>query len=106
MIKQCGNCELWDSLSQENAVSDCLYKEFPKCFEPEDRILMAYYKEIRMTEWKEYERVSAAAINDIKDRKGVMFNGCFVKETDERYGSVKAQIESKKEIEIMSFLDA
>ena len=43
------------------------------------------------------------AYNDIKDRKGVMFNGCFVKETDARYESVKAQIESKKEIEIMGF---
>ena len=43
------------------------------------------------------------AYNDIKDRKGVMFNGCFVKETDERYESVKAQIESKKEIEMMGF---
>ena len=36
------------------------------------------------------------AYNDIKDRKGVMLDGCFIKETDEHYESAKDQIALKR----------
>ena len=39
--KQCGNCQFWDHKSQENAVSDCLYDSYPKCFERDDKMPMA-----------------------------------------------------------------
>lgn len=32
------------------------------------------------------------AWNDIKDRKGILYNGVFVKETDERYNAIKAEL--------------
>lgn len=37
----------------------------------------------------------ARAYSDIKDRKGVMYNGVFIKSTDERYESACAEIAAK-----------
>ena len=39
------------------------------------------------------------AYNDIKDRKGLMHNGVFIKESDPAYASVVAAIESNYDIE-------
>lgn len=36
------------------------------------------------------------AYNDIKDRKGVMYNGVFIKESDERYESAVAELRAAK----------
>lgn len=37
------------------------------------------------------------AYNDIKDRKGIMSNGVFIKESDPAYASIIASIESNCE---------
>ena len=37
------------------------------------------------------------AYNDIKDRKGIMSNGVFIKESDPAYSSIIASIESNCE---------
>ena len=42
------------------------------------------------------EECAASAYEEIKNRKGVMFNGTFVKSTDSRYEDVMAQIEALK----------
>jgi len=42
------------------------------------------------------EQCLAHAYNDIKDRKGVMFNGVFVKSTDPQYERIVALIEDKR----------
>jgi len=34
------------------------------------------------------------AYNDIKDRKGIMYRGVFIKESDERYETAKEEIEN------------
>lgn len=39
------------------------------------------------------------AYNDIKDRRGILMNGVFIKESDPAYASVVASIESNYEIE-------
>lgn len=36
----------------------------------------------------------AAAYDEIKDRKGIMFNGSFIKENDERYPDVLRQLDN------------
>ena len=40
-MKQCGNCEFWNDLSQVNQISDCLYDAYPKCFEEDYKMPMA-----------------------------------------------------------------
>jgi len=39
-----------------------------------------------------FEACLEAAWNEIKDRKGIMFNGVFVKESDERYPEIMAEL--------------
>lgn len=40
------------------------------------------------------------AYNEIKDRKGIMYNGTFIKEDDERYTEVTKQLEVSQFVEI------
>ena len=44
-----------------------------------------------------YEDAVAMAYDEIKDRKGVMFNGTFIKSTDEAYEGAIAELNAKKE---------
>lgn len=39
--KQCGNCAFWGRETQTYAISDCLYKDFPSCFDEDDKVVMA-----------------------------------------------------------------
>ena len=41
------------------------------------------------------------AYNEIKDRKGVMYNGVFIKETDPRYESAAAELHQIHSSQIM-----
>ncbi|ABL96818.1 conserved phage protein [Burkholderia phage BcepF1] len=51
-----------------------------------------YHVQMGVEAAKSYAFALENAWNDIKDRKGVMYNGVFVKSTDERYESIVAEL--------------
>lgn len=60
---------------------------------------VSYLKLICLVKRYTLQECVQIAYNDIKDRKGLMHNGVFIKESDPAYASVVAVIESNYDIE-------
>lgn len=61
-----------------------------RCAQPTD--VPSYMQGVAELEGIDFEECLFTAWNDIKDRKGVMYNGVFVKENDERYNAIMAEL--------------
>lgn len=60
----------------------------------EEKVELAFRKLARVAHWlgTTLDECLAAAYDDIKDRKGVMYNGTFVKSTDAAYPGICAEL--------------
>lgn len=67
---------------------------------------VSYLKLICLVKRYTLEECVQIAYNDIKDRKGLMYNGVFIKESDPAYASAVAAIESNYDIEEDAELNA
>nr|DAP64173.1 MAG TPA: NTP-PPase-like protein [Caudoviricetes sp.] len=59
-------------------------------------IAQMYHSQMGVSAAQAFPHALDRAYDDIKDRKGVMYNGVFVKSTDERYEAIMAELSDEK----------
>lgn len=82
-------CVMWLGYSLADELTDTTYGDKYDCYDS-----ISILNKIAELIGSTLEECVQIAYNDIKDRKGIMSNGVFIKESDPAYASVIASLES------------
>ena len=84
-------CVMWLGYSLADELTDTCYGDKYDCYDS-----LSILNKIAELSGTTLEECVQIAYNDIKDRKGVMYNGVFIKESDPAYQDILDNIEADK----------
>ena len=85
-------CVMWLGYSLADELTDTCYGDKYDCYDS-----LSILNKIAELSGTTLEECVTIAYNDIKDRVGILWNGVFVKNTDENYNEVKFEFEKSLE---------